>query len=226
MSRDPAPARSQLLRAEMQSRASEEDGRSDSTSRRHPFLGMAAHQDTVEFAHETPTQFRVVHRLRMYLSLWIMLFLFALYPFSILLNDHFQWLSAPGVSSDVKWYCLLAIGLMAGGFFGYLLSTPRWIDCDLQEQTLTYRIGGLRRFASKIDLQDVDDVSIAKHFVVRKGGTRHDIPAFRETPSTVAGIKYTIRILLKDGKDTYPFVTGNETIANEFVRRLASRIVE
>ena len=176
------------------------------------------------FVRESPRQFWLVHSRRMSLSLWILFSLFAVYPLAILLNDHFQWLPSSRVSSDAKWYALLAIGFTGLGVFGYLLSTPKWIECDFDEQTLTYRIGGLRRFALKIDLRDIDDVSILKHFVVRKGGTRHDIPASGETPSSVVGIKYTVRISLKNGKATYPFVTGNETVANEFVRRVADQL--
>ena len=163
---DLASGRHELLKTEIQARASEEDEQNDSTSRRHPFLGMAASADTVKFVHKSPTRFLIAHTLRMNRSLWIWFFLFAVYPFSILLYDRFGRTPMGIIDSDFNWYALLVVGLSGLSVFGYLLLSPRWIECDFHEQTIIYRIGGLRKFRFKINMQDMMDVDIRTHFVV------------------------------------------------------------
>ena len=147
----------------------------DSTSLKHPFLGMAASYDTVKFANESSEHFSVVHTARTTWSLWFWLIVVGVYPLSILINNALQWVPAGKIDSDLNWYGLLCFGLSGLSLFGYLLLTPRWIECDFHEQTLTYRVGGLRSFVFGIRFRDIENVTVREYVVVSRGGTRHDV---------------------------------------------------
>jgi len=156
---------------------------------------------------------------------------FFLYLLFVALNDRFQWFNVARLNAEWAWWLILVVGV--GGLAGlsWLAFCPRWIEGDFNKGELQYRIGGLRNYCAAIQLSEIDGVFVVKY----KQVSTVDSQEFRKVESSGELCKishmdefdmwYTVHIALTNNRGTSPFVTGDISVANDFVELLSNVVV-